>query len=98
MTQEKKQTAVEFYAEQDTMLNIAFFQDKDKISYLAFLKAKRELLDKALAMERVQIMQSYSDGLGNGAHHERGDAAESVLDEKRYYQRTYGKEAGDANG
>lgn len=45
-------------------------------------------------MEREQIEQSYSDGLGNGCHYERGEAAESVLDEKQYYERTYGKEAG----
>jgi uncharacterized protein YhaN len=72
-----KQTAVEWLAE--------VYSAQGSIFLMQF--------EQAIAMEREQIMQSYSDGLGNGAHHERGDAAESVLDEKRYYERTYGKEA-----
>jgi hypothetical protein len=43
-------------------------------------------------MEKEQMEQTYSDGLGNGMHYERGDATESVLDEVVYYTQNYGGE------
>lgn len=95
MTQEKKQTAVEFYLEKDTVLTIAFLQNKDKISQLEFLKAKFEIFDKALAMEREQIEEAHK-----WAHNEYGrgliSPADEILDEdaKLYYKFKYGKEAG----
>lgn len=45
---------------------------------------------KALAMEREQIEQAYGDGLN--AY--RVD----FCNRNEYYERTYGKEAGNANG
>ena len=77
-----KQTAVEFIEQQLKKYNVHIFRELN------------DCLKQALAMEQEQIEQSYSDGLGNGCHYERGDAAESVLDEKQYYNETYGKEAG----
>lgn len=84
MRQEKKQTAVEFYLEKDTVLTIAFLQNKDKISQLEFLKAKFEIFDKAIAMEREQIEEAFNEGKG------------MIIspDAMIYYIETYGKEAG----
>ena len=88
MTQEKKQTAVEFYLEKDTVLTIAFLQNKDKISQLEFLKAKFEIFDKAIAMEREQIEEAVREGY---------DSDRTVKKWKwigqEYYDETYGKEA-----
>jgi hypothetical protein len=42
-------------------------------------------------MEKEQIMQSYSDGLGNGiAVGQEECSFESVADEVKYYNQTYG--------
>jgi len=50
------------------------------------------------AMEREQIMSDYSAGLGYGTAHYIGDATDEEIDPANYYERTYGKEAGNANG
>ena len=48
-------------------------------------------LEQALQMEKEQITQSYSDGLGNGiAVGQEECSFESVADEVKYYEQTYG--------
>jgi hypothetical protein len=78
MEQNRKQTAVEWLVEQVNAdcLNSTFI--------------RKGLVDEARAMEKEQVEQAYSDGLGNGMHYERGDASASVLDESNYYHETYG--------
>jgi hypothetical protein len=42
-------------------------------------------------MEKEQIMQSYSDGIGNGiAVGQEECSFESIADEVKYYEQTYG--------
>jgi hypothetical protein len=51
----------------------------------------KEEYEQALQMEKEQIMQSYSDGLGNGiAVGQEECSFESVADEVKYYEQTYG--------
>jgi hypothetical protein len=47
--------------------------------------------EQAKEMEKEQIMQSYSDGIGNGiAVGQEECSFESVADEVKYYEQTYG--------
>jgi len=49
-----------------------------------------DVLNQALEMEKQQIIQSYSDGLGNGIAVGREESSfESVCDEEKYYKETY---------
>lgn len=48
------------------------------------------LIGLAKDMHKAEIMQTYSDGLGNGMHFERGDGSGKDLDEEQYYKETYG--------
>ena len=48
-----------------------------------------ELAESLLEKEKEQIMNAYSDGLGNGQHFERGDTSDEILDEHRYFERTF---------
>lgn len=44
---------------------------------------------QAKAMHKAEIMQTYSDGLGNGMHFERGDGNGKDLDEEQQYKDTF---------
>jgi hypothetical protein len=47
-------------------------------------------IEQAKEMEKQQIMQSYSDGLGNGIAVGKEECSfESVCDEEQYYKETY---------
>jgi hypothetical protein len=49
-----------------------------------------KILEQAKEMEKQQIMQSYSDGLGNGIAVGKEECSfESVCDEEQYYKETY---------
>jgi hypothetical protein len=82
----KKQTAVEWLAHAIIDADESFFRtltmDKQR--------EMKGIYEQAKAMEKEQVEQAYSDGLGNGMHYERGDATESVLNEVMYYKQTYG--------
>jgi hypothetical protein len=71
-----KQTAVEWLVEQ-----IFFSDQREKFE---------KYINQALEMEKQQIMQSYSDGLGNGIAVGKEECSfESVCDEEQYYNETY---------
>jgi hypothetical protein len=83
----KKQTAVEWLVEEMTnQMHLRIENTEIGI----------QLFEEALEMEKEQVEQAYSDGLGNGMHYERGDATESVLDEVVYYTQNYGDEKSQA--
>lgn len=46
----------------------------------------KEHIERAKAMHKAETMQTYSDGLGNGMHFERGDGNGKDLDEEQYYK------------
>jgi hypothetical protein len=47
-------------------------------------------VEQAKEIEKQQIMQSYSDGLGNGIAVGKEECSfESVCDEEQYYKETY---------
>lgn len=49
------------------------------------------LFEQAKEMEKEQITKSYSDGLGNGiAVGQEECSFQSVADEQKYYEQTYG--------
>jgi hypothetical protein len=74
-----KQTAVEWLVD--------YFKNLEKYPY----KTIQELEEQAKQMEKEQIMQSYSDGIGNGiAVGQEECSFESVADEVKYYEQTYG--------
>jgi len=89
MSNETKQTAVDFYAKQLEILGDKVF--KIGLTLDEFRVQKHELFEQAKEMEKERMMQSYSDGLGNGMAVGRGECSfESVADEKEYLIKTYG--------
>lgn len=84
MTQEKKQTAVQWLVNELTELEFIEAWSDD------ILKARFE---QALAMEREQIKEAYMDS--EAAYHSMDDAKAMA---EHYYDKKYGKEATDANG
>ena len=85
----KKLTAVEWLFQE--MNRIRLEVECENIGAVQFFYLQNDAIEKAKAMEKEQVEQAYSDGLGNGMHFERGDASASVLDENNYYNETYGQ-------
>jgi hypothetical protein len=75
---------------------INWLRNRDEITAAQADKMRADALSKAKSMEKEQVEQAYSDGLGNGMHFERGDATESVLNEVMYYTQNYGGEKSQA--
>ena len=83
MTNESKQTAVQWYVEKLYDLEMAYNQGL--IMTNTYIKGKREAIEQAKEREKQQMMQCYSDGLGNGIEVGRGECSfESVANEKEY--------------
>jgi hypothetical protein len=56
------------------------------------INTKSLIFEQAKEMEKKLIMQSYSDGLGNGVAVGNGDCSfKSVSDEEQYYNETFNK-------
>jgi hypothetical protein len=84
MTNNKQQTAVEWFWNQLPEI-LPFTVDTETGVKL------QEAYQQAKQMEKEQIMQSYSDGIGNGiAVGQEECSFESVADEVKYYEQTYG--------
>lgn len=77
-----KQTAVEWYAKEDTELTILYLAGKIKEAELGL--KKMELFHKALAMEKEQIVQAFYSG--DFMHHYKQDIDKDGFE---YYNETY---------
>ena len=77
-----KQSSVEWIIEQIEAGKIEIVYS-DKIHSIRRISS---IVEQAKAMHKQEIMQTYSDGLGNGMHFERGDGSGKDLDEEQYYK------------
>lgn len=88
MSNEKKENPVEWLSSQ-----LGVLLDKLSLGQISMieLQFKRfELENQAKEMQKKVIMQSYSDGLGNGIEVGRDECSlESVADEEKYYEKTF---------
>lgn len=75
-----KQSSVDFLIEQFNLL----FLWQDGIP-----GELHDVYIKAKAMHKEEIMQAYSDGLGNGIAYADGQARNTVLDELKYYDEIF---------
>lgn len=90
MTQEKKQTAVDWLSEQT--YNVFNELQRGNITMTDFRFKMLNFEQQAKAMEREQIEKTYDAGHDDGHDEANGDG--SYYDTKEdYYERTYGKEA-----
>jgi hypothetical protein len=81
MSNETQQTGVEWYHQQIVDRQNG---NGDSISL-------DKIYEQAKEIGNLQMMQCYSDGLGNGIEVGKGECSfESVADEKEYLIRTYG--------
>jgi hypothetical protein len=84
-----KQTAVEWLVEQLKEYDFGTDDEYYLIKIPSWVLTEKE--EQAKEMEKEQIMQSYSDGIGNGiAVGQEECSFESVADEVKYYEQTYG--------
>jgi hypothetical protein len=81
-----KQTAVEFYAEQDNLLTLSFLNDK--ITDAELLSLKKMLLEKCKQMEKEQHGDTWDDAIK--ANERRSfNLMRSLTDFDDYYNRKY---------
>jgi hypothetical protein len=78
----EKQTAVEWFAEQDTKLTLLYLGGKIKEAELGI--KKMDLFHKALAKEKEQIVRAFNSG--DFMHHHKQDIDK---DGYEYYNETY---------
>lgn len=83
MSNETKQTAVEWMFNEITLE----FTLKGSLSFMDLVN----ITQKAKEIQHDQMMQCYSDGLGNGIAVGQGECSyQSVADEKEYLIKKYG--------
>jgi hypothetical protein len=81
ITMEKKQTAVEWYANASHELIVK--KNNGEITNTDFLIMHHNLFYEAQKMEKEQVMKSYYDGEADGRHNE-------YKGREQYYNETYG--------
>ena len=87
MTQEKKQTAVDWLSEQT--YNVFNELQRGNITMADFRFKMLNFEQQAIAMEREQIKEAYIDS--EARYHSMNDAKAMA---KHYYEQNYGKEEG----
>jgi len=83
------QEHIEFMEREIKLLDDMPRVKKQMRNYIASLTICINNAKNMLEKEKEQIMNAYSDGLGNGQHFERGDTSDEILDEHRYFERTF---------
>jgi hypothetical protein len=76
-----KQTAVEWFAEQDTKLTLLYLAGKIKEAELGI--KKMDLFHKALAIEKQQIVDAFNEGNQSDWNNEIGNGGQ------QYYNETF---------
>lgn len=85
---EKKQTAVEYYAEKDVQLTIDFLEGR--LNQIQLTIEKMKLLNQAKRKENEQIAKAWDDG-DHAYFYSKQDGSDFENGEQ-YYNETYGKE------
>ena len=85
-----KQTAVEFYSQEEIKLTLDFLENK--ITQLEYGIKKLRLVEQAKEMEKEQIEFAYADGFANGFDDGKYDDEPNYIDNEDYYNKTFKSE------